>query len=73
MSSFLQDDKSIVSAFGDPKNLQFIISDVKSGKMVAELKFTQTYNRHAEVDLSVNKEENVLTLRYLEFVEPIET
>ncbi len=71
-SSFLQDYKSIVSAFGDEKNLNFIISEVKNGKMIAEIKYTQNYDRHAEVDLSVNKEENVLVLRYIEFVEPLE-
>ena len=71
-SSFLQDYKSIVSAFGDEKNLNFIISEVNNGKMIAEIKYTQNYDRHAEVDLSVNKDENVLVLRYIEFVEPIE-
>lgn len=71
-SSFLQDYKSIVSAFGTPKNLEFIISDVSTGAMVAEIKFNQKNDRHAEVDLSVNKEENVLVIRYLEFIEPIE-
>ena len=71
-SSFLQDNKSIVSAFGNEKKLKFIISEVKSGKMIGEIKFTQNYNRHAEVDLSVNKEENVLILRYIEFIEPSE-
>ena len=71
-SSFLQDYKSIVSAFGDEKNLNFIISEVNNGKMTAEIKYTQNYNRHAEVDLSVNKEENILVLRYMEFVEPLE-
>ena len=40
--------------------------------MIGEIKFTQNYNRHAEVDLSVNKEENVLILRYIEFIEPSE-
>ena len=71
-SSFLQDYKSIVSAFGDEKNLNFIISEVNNGKMIAEIKYSQNYDRHAEVDLSVNKEENVLVLRYIEFVEPLE-
>lgn len=70
-SSFLQDYKSIVSAFGTPKNLDFIISDVSSGAMIAEIKFNQKIDRHAEVDLSVNKEENILVLRYLEFIEPV--
>jgi len=71
-SCFLQDNKSIVSAFGDEKKLNFIISEVKSGKMIAEIKYTQNYDRHAEVDLSVNKDENILVLRYIEFVEPLE-
>ena len=71
-SSFLQDYKSIVSAFGDEKNLNFIISEVKNGQMIAEIKYAQNYDRHAEVDLSVNKDENVLVLRYIEFVEPLE-
>ena len=71
-SSFLQDYKSIVSAFGDEKNLKFIISEVNNGKMIAEIKYSQIYDRHAEVDLSVNKDENVLILRYIEFVEPLE-
>ena len=71
-SSFLQDYKSIVSAFGDEKNLNFIISEVNGGKMIADIKYTQNYDRHAEVDLSVNKDENVLVLRYIEFVEPLE-
>ena len=71
-SSFLQDYKSIVSAFGDEKNLNFIISEVNNGKMIAEIKYSQNIDRHAEVDLSVNKDENVLVLRYIEFVEPLE-
>jgi WD40 repeat protein len=71
-SSFLQDYKSIVSAFGDEKNINFIISEVNGGKMIAEIKYTQNYDRHAEVDLSVNKDENILVLRYIEFVEPLE-
>ena len=71
-SCFLQDNKSIVSAFGEEKKLKFIISEVKSGKMIAEVKYTQIYDRHAEVDLSVNKEENILMIRYIEFVEPLE-
>ena len=71
-SSFLQDYKSIVSAFGDEKNVNFIISEVNNGKMIAEIKYHQNYDRHAEVDLSVNKEENVLILRYIEFIEPLE-
>ena len=40
--------------------------------MIAEIKYTQNYDRHAEVDLSVNKDENVLVLRYIEFIEPLE-
>ena len=71
-SCFLQDNKSIVSAFGNEKKLNFIISEVQSGKMIAEIKYTQNYDRHAEVDLSVNKEENIIVLRYIEFVEPLE-
>ena len=71
-SCFLQDNKSIVSAFGEEKKLNFIISEVNSGKMIAEIKYTQNYDRHAEVDLSVNKEENILVLRYIEFIEPLE-
>ena len=71
-SCFLQDNKSIVSAFGEEKKLKFIISEVKSGKMIAEINYSQIYDRHAEVDLSVNKEENILILRYIEFIEPLE-
>ena len=71
-SCFLQDNRSIVSAFGESKKLNFIISEVRSGKMIAEIKYTQIYDRHAEVDLSVNKEENVLIMRYIEFIEPKE-
>ena len=71
-SFFLQDNKSIVSAFGEEKKLNFIISEIKSGKMIAEIKYTQIYDRHAEVDLSVNKEENILMMRYIEFIEPLE-
>ena len=71
-SSFLQDYKSIVSAFGDEKHLKFIISEANNGKMIAEIKYSQIYDRHAEVDLSVNIDENVLILRYIEFVEPLE-
>ena len=71
-SCFLQDNKSIVSAFGDQKKLKFILSEVQSGKMIAEIKYTQNFDRHAEIDLSVNKEENIIILRYIEFVEPLE-
>ena len=71
-SCFLQDNKSIVSVFGEEKKLNFIISEVKSGKMIAEIKFIQNYERHAEVDLSVNKKDNVIILRYIEFIEPLE-
>ena len=71
-SCFLQDNKSIVSAFGDEKELTFIISEVNNGKMIAKINYTKTYNRHSEVDLSVNKEENILIMRYIEFIEPLE-
>ena len=71
-SSFLQDYKSIVSAFGDENKLNFIISEVKNGQMIAEIKYEKKIDRHAEVDLSVNKDENILMLRYIEFVEPLE-
>jgi WD40 repeat protein len=71
-SCFLQDNKSIVSAFGYQKKLKFILSEVQSGKMIAEIKYTQNFDRHAEIDLSVNKEENIIILRYIEFVEPLE-
>ena len=40
--------------------------------MIAEIKYTQIYDRHAEVDLSVNKETNGIIIRYIEFVEPLE-
>ena len=68
----MQDYKSIVSAFGEDKKFKFIISEVNSGKMIAKIDYTQNYDRHAEIDLSVNKEENVLVLRYIEFIEPLE-
>ena len=71
-SCFLQDNKSIVSAFGDEKELTFIISEVNNGKMIAKIKYNKNYNRHSEVDLSVNKEENILIMRYIEFIEPLE-
>ena len=71
-SCFLQDNKSIVSVFGEEKKLNFIVSEVQSGKMIAEIKFIQNYDRHAEVDLSVNIKENVIILRYIEFIEPLE-
>ena len=71
-SCFLQDNKSIVSVFGEEKKLNFIVSEVQSGKMIAEIKFTQNYDRHAEVDLSVNKKDNVIIIRYIEFIEPLE-
>ena len=38
--------------------------------MVAELDYNKNINRHAEVDLSANKEENTLVFRYLEFINP---
>ena len=71
-SSFLQDYKSIVSPFGDEKNLNFIISEVNNGKMIAEIKYKQIYDRHAEIDLSVNNDTNGIILRYIEFIEPLE-
>ena len=71
-SCFLQDYKSIVSAFGEDKKFKFIVSEVDSGKMIAEINYIQNYDRHAEVDLSVNKEDNVIVLRYIEFIEPLE-
>ena len=71
-SCFLQDNKSIVSVFGEEKKLNFIVSEVKSGKMIAEIKFSQNYDRHYEVDLSVNNKDNVIILRYIEFIEPVE-
>ena len=71
-SCFLQDNKSIVSVFGEEKKLNFIVSDVQSGKIMAEIKFIQNYDRHSEVDLSVNTKDNVIILRYIEFIEPLE-
>ena len=71
-SCFLQDNKSIVSLFGEEKKMNFIVSEVQSGKMIAEIKYFQNYDRHAEVDLSVNKKDNVIILRYIEFIEPLE-
>ena len=71
-SCILQDNKTIVSVFGDEKKLNFILSEVQNGKMIADIKFTQNYDRHAEVDLSVNTKDNVIILRYIEFVEPLE-
>ena len=71
-SSILQDDKSIVSAFGDEKNLTFIMNETKNGKVMAEIKFTQNYDRHGEVDLYANGQDKILTLRYIEFIEPLE-
>ena len=40
--------------------------------MIAEIKFNQNYDRHYEVDLSVNMKDNVIILRYIEFIEPLE-
>ena len=71
-SCILQDNKTIVSVFGEEKKLNFILSEVQNGKMIAEIKFTQNYDRHAEIDLSVNTKDNVIILRYIEFVEPLE-
>ena len=52
--------------------MNFILSEAQNGKMIADIKFTQNYDRHAEVDLSVNTKDNVIILRYIEFVEPLE-
>ena len=72
MSTFLPDCKSIVSAFGDEKKLNYILSETNNGKLVAEIKFSQNYDRHCEVELSANKPDNILILRYIEFIEPLE-
>ena len=69
-SNFIQDNKVIVSAFGKQTKTDFILSDINTGKMVAELNFTKTYKRPAEIDLSANKEENTLLFRYIEFINP---
>ena len=61
-----------MSVFGEEKKLNFILSEVKNGKMIAEIKFNQNYDRHYEVDLSVNMKDNVIILRYIEFIEPLE-
>ena len=71
-SCILQDNKTIVSVFGEEKKLNFILSEVQNGKMIADIKFIQNYDRHAEIDLSVNTKDNVIILRYIEFVEPLE-
>ena len=70
MSNFIQDNQVIVSAFGEEDNIDFILSDVKTGKMAAEIKYHKNIPRHAEVDLSANVEENTLVFRYLEFINP---
>ena len=70
MSNFIQDNQVIVSAFGQEDKIDFILSDVKTGKMVAEIKYNKIIPRHAEVDLSANIEENTLVFRYLEFINP---
>ena len=70
ISNFIQDNKVIVSAFGKQSKTDFIISDVETGKMVAELNYINVAKKPAEIDLSANKEENTLLFRYIEFINP---
>ncbi len=70
ISNFIQDNRVIVSAFGNENKIDFIISDINNGKIVAELKYNKKVKNHAELDLSANKEENTLVFRYIEFINP---
>ena len=70
MSNFIQDNKVIVSAFGKEKKTDFILSDVNTGKMIAELKYVQKVRTNAEIDLSANQVDNTLVFRYIEFINP---
>ncbi len=69
-SNFIQDNQVIVSAFGKEDKITFILSDVYTGKTIAELIYNKNVSRHAEVDLSCNVDENTLVFRYLEFINP---
>ena len=69
-SNFIQDNQVIVSAFGKEDKITFILSDVNTGKTIAELIYNKNVSRHAEVDLSCNVDENTLVFRYLEFINP---
>ena len=70
ISNFIQDNRVIVSAFGNENKIDFIISDINNGKIIAELKYNKKVKNHAELDLSANKEENTLVFRYIEFINP---
>ena len=70
MSNFIQDNKVIVSAFGKETKTDFILSDVNTGKMIAELKYVQKVRTNAEIDLSANQVDNTLVFRYIEFINP---
>ena len=70
VSNFIQDNKVIVSAFGKEKEINFILSDVNTGNMMAEIKYKQKVDNHAEIDVSANEEQNILIFRYLELVNP---
>jgi hypothetical protein len=70
VSNFIQDNKVIVSAFGKEKEINFILSDVKTGNMMAEIKYKQNVENHAEIDVSANEEQNTLVFRYIELINP---
>ena len=67
--SFNLGDKSIKYNKLEDK-ITFILSDVNTGKTIAELIYNKNVSRHAEVDLSCNVDENTLVFRYLEFINP---
>ena len=70
VSNFIQDNKVIVSAFGKEKEINFILSDVNTGNMMAEIIYKQKVENHAEIDVSANEEQNTLVFRYIELINP---
>ena len=65
-SCFLQDSQAIVSPFGIPKKMKFILTNPTNGKCLGNVEFSKKTNTYSECDLSCNLDDNSLRLRYIQ-------
>ena len=69
LSTFLQGGKSIVSGYGTPDKITYILTNPQTGKLMGMLTYKKKVDLYSEVDLSAEPEENRLVLRYIKLCE----
>ena len=72
-STFLADNRTISSLVvneADENIRTYVLTDVETGKTLAELDFIKKTNKYIITDLSVNKRENYLLFKFLELHNP---